>query len=97
MTRAIPVAILMIAIGTTACATDSNRYGNGYSHNNRTYASREECLRAKKDAKTKGAVVGAVGGAAAGALLGGNLGGAALASGAGAAGGAAIGGKNRGC
>jgi len=87
--------ILMAATCTflSGCATG----GDGWLYGNQVYASREDCLEAKRDAQTKGAVVGAVGGAATGALLGGNVGEAALASGVGAAGGALLSGRNRPC
>ncbi|MFO7632527.1 MAG: hypothetical protein R6W76_08315 [Caldilinea sp.] len=87
--------IVIAAAGTvlTGCTTG----GNGWLYGNQVYATREECLAAKRDAQTKGAVVGAVGGAATGAVLGGNVGEAALASGVGAAGGAILGGRNRPC
>jgi hypothetical protein len=80
------------ALALGGCATGNSSWGYG----DRTYASRGECLAAKRDARNKGAVVGAVGGAATGALLGGNVGEAAVASGAGALAGGAIG-NSRSC
>jgi len=87
--------ILMAAAGTlfSGCATS----GDGWRYGNEVYSTRADCLAAKRDAKTKGAVVGAIGGAATGAVLGGNVGEAALASGVGAAAGAILSGRNRPC
>lgn len=81
------------ALILTGCAAS----GGGYSYDGRVYSSREECLAAKRSAKTKGAIVGAVGGAAAGAVLGGNVGESALAGGAGALGGYVLSGRNTPC
>ncbi|MFA7440057.1 MAG: hypothetical protein WCZ66_03715 [Sphingomonadaceae bacterium] len=74
-----------------------NDYGGGWQYGDRVYASRQECLDAKKRAKTQGTVVGALGGAAAGAVLGGDLGETALAAGAGALAGNVLSGRNRNC
>lgn len=80
--------ILMVptAVMLAGCATT----GGGWAYGDRVYASREECLAAKRDSQRRAAVVGAAGGAATGALAGGNLGETALASGAGALAGAAL-------
>lgn len=80
------VLILPAAALVAGCATT----GGGWAHGDRVYASRADCLAAKRDAQRRAAVVGAAGGAATGALAGGNLGETALASGAGALAGAAL-------
>lgn len=89
-------SLSIAALGAAAlvlggCATGSSSWAYG----DRTYASRGECLAAKRDARNKGAVVGAVGGAATGALLGGNVGETAVAAGAGAVAGGVIGNTRR--
>jgi hypothetical protein len=86
------VASLALLIGAAGCVN-----GGGYSYGGRSYASRQECLDAKKRDKTTGTVVGALGGAATGAILGGNVGETALAAGVGAAGGNVLSGRNRPC
>jgi hypothetical protein len=85
-------ASLAALLATAGCVN-----GGNYSYGGRTYASRQECLDAKKRDKTTGTVVGALGGAATGAILGGNVGETALAAGVGAAGGNVLSGRNRPC
>jgi hypothetical protein len=55
-----------------------------YETGGKTYATLEECLRAKKRAKTRATIAGAVIAGAGAAALGGNLGETALVAGAGA-------------
>jgi len=62
-----------------------------YETNGKTYKTMEECLRAKKRAKARGAIAGAVIAGAGAALLGGNVGETALVAGAGALAGREIG------
>ncbi len=84
----------LVAGGLVAsgCATTS---GGGWAFGDRVYATRAECLAARRDAQRRGAVVGAAGGAATGAIAGGNLPETALAAGAGALAGAALGSARR--
>ena len=90
--KTISIAVLgACALAAGGCATN----GSSWAYGDRTYATRGECLAAKREARNKGAVVGAVGGAATGALLGGNLGETAVAAGAGAVAGGAIGNSRR--
>lgn len=55
-----------------------------YETGGKTYASLDECLRAKKRAKTRATIAGAVIAGAGAAVLGGNVGETALVAGAGA-------------
>jgi hypothetical protein len=84
--------VLGAGLALPGCATNGS-----YAYGDRVYASREECLAAKRAATRRGAVAGAAGGAATGAIAGGNLGESAVAAGIGAAAGAAIGSGSRRC
>jgi outer membrane lipoprotein SlyB len=86
-------ALALSATALGGCATSGG--SGGWAYGDRSYASRGECLAAKRESRNRGAVVGAVGGAATGAVLGGNLGEAAVAAGAGALAGGAIGNARR--
>lgn len=83
---------LAAAMVLSACATTG-----GYAHGNQVYSTRSECLAAKHQSKSRGAIAGAVGGAATGVLLDGNLGEVALASGVGAVAGATVGSNVKRC
>jgi len=65
---------------TPAATTVPQMYETG----GKTYATLDECLRAKKRAKTRATIAGAVIAGAGAAALGGNLGETALVAGAGA-------------
>lgn len=80
------------AVLLSGCATGS---AGNWTYGDRSYATREECLAAKRKSRDRGAVAGAVGGAATGAVLGGNLGETAVAAGAGALAGGALGNARR--
>ncbi len=86
-------ATLMPAIALLAAGCAQNQ--GAYSWGDRTYASYEECVAAKRAQQRRLTVAGAVGGAATGAIVGDNLGEAALAAGVGAAAGALIAGSKR--
>jgi hypothetical protein len=62
-----------------------------YEYDGKSYQTLEQCLRAKKRAKARGAIAGAVIAGAGAALLGGNVGESALVAGAGALAGREIG------
>jgi hypothetical protein len=68
-----------------------------YEYGGKYYETRQQCLNAKKKARTKGAVIGAVGVGAAAALVGGNFGESALAAGVGALVGSEIGKNSKKC
>lgn len=89
------IAAFGVAAVPPAHARDNDK--TRYEYDGRVYETRAQCLKAKKDAKKKGAIIGAVGGGATGALLGGNVGESALAAGAGALAGAVIGNKTKKC
>jgi outer membrane lipoprotein SlyB len=100
--RTLLLAPALLLLG--ACATDgyaANDYprnrDRGYYNGDTRYASYDQCMAAKRRAKTKGAVVGGVGGAVTGAVVGGNLGETALAAGVGALAGGVIGKNSRRC
>ena len=92
VTRGFSAALLTLAaVGVAGCMQNTGPYSWG----DRTYASYEECIAAKRASQQRATVAGAVGGAATGAIVGGNVGEAALAAGVGAAAGALIAGSKR--
>lgn len=96
ITAGVVAALGMGALGAGAAPAGA-REKTRYEYNGHVYETRAECLRAKKNAKKKGAIIGAVGGAATTAIFGGNFGEAALASGVGALAGGAIGDSTKKC
>lgn len=79
------------ALMAAGCAQNQGAYSWG----DRSYASYQECVAAKRAQQRRLTVAGAVGGAATGAIVGDNVGEAALAAGVGAAAGALIAGSKR--
>jgi hypothetical protein len=93
MHRHVIAAGVLLALGGGATAGEQRTY---WTYKGEAYATREECLAAKKrKGKRTGAIAGAAGGAGTALVLGGNVGEAALAAGVGAAAGAVIGNNSR--
>lgn len=89
-----PALAITAALLLTPAGAYSKTY---YEYGGKYYETRQQCLNAKKKAKTKGAVIGAVGVGATAALVGGNFGESALAAGVGALVGSQIGKSSKKC